>query len=102
MIIFARDDIQTAQLEHIRILKIEKAQLREALESMVRQFGSWSDGCLTTGGLSALVDAFMVLGWDDPHPMPDMQCEEPGCKKQSSCGWPSPSGYRRTCGEHMK
>lgn len=28
-------------------------------------------------------------------------CDEPGCKRDAGCGWPSPAGYRRTCGEHM-
>ena len=27
-------------------------------------------------------------------------CDEPGCLRQASCGWPSISGYRRTCGVH--
>lgn len=78
---------------------------REALESMVHQFAYWSENGpgLWTGGLSALEDAFEVLGWEaDLHPMPDMACDEPGCTKQQSCGWPSDAGYRLTCGEHMK
>jgi len=28
-------------------------------------------------------------------------CDEPGCTKTVSCGWPSEIGYRRTCGSHM-
>lgn len=27
-------------------------------------------------------------------------CDEPGCKRESSCGFPTPGGYRRTCGQH--
>jgi len=27
-------------------------------------------------------------------------CDEPGCYKQISCGWPSENGYRSTCGDH--
>jgi hypothetical protein len=27
-------------------------------------------------------------------------CDEPGCKQDASCGWPSPKGYRRTCNTH--
>lgn len=27
-------------------------------------------------------------------------CDEPGCDKEVSCGWGSPSGYRHTCYEH--
>jgi hypothetical protein len=29
-------------------------------------------------------------------------CDEPECHKDASCGWPSPEGYRRTCGDHWK
>jgi len=29
-------------------------------------------------------------------------CDEPGCTKDATCGWPTPDGgYRRTCAEHM-
>ena len=28
-------------------------------------------------------------------------CDEPGCFKGAGCGWPSESGYRQTCYEHM-
>ena len=80
----------------------EIEQLIAALEDVCYQFGGWNDtkGGLTTSSLSALEFAFEVLGWDEPHPVPPMQCDEPGCKKQSVCGWPSPKGYRRTCSEH--
>jgi len=27
-------------------------------------------------------------------------CDEPGCNREATCGWPSPAGYRRTCGQH--
>lgn len=27
-------------------------------------------------------------------------CDEPGCFRNASCGWPSDEGYRRTCYEH--
>lgn len=29
-------------------------------------------------------------------------CDVPGCDEDVSCGWPSKSGYRRTCSEHHK
>jgi hypothetical protein len=45
------------------------------IEDLVRQFAYQTvvDGvlCYTTGGLSALEDAFAVLGWGDPHPVSD-------------------------------
>lgn len=27
-------------------------------------------------------------------------CDEPGCWRETSCGTPTPTGYRRTCGQH--
>ena len=29
-------------------------------------------------------------------------CDEPDCIEIATCGWPSPHGYRLTCGEHFK
>ena len=74
----------------------------EALDSMVRQFAYWSDvaGGYTTGGLSALEDAFEVLGWDDPQPAPEARCDEPRCMKQATSGTPARTGYRHTCYPH--
>lgn len=28
-------------------------------------------------------------------------CDEPGCWEHSTCGTPTPAGYRSTCGKHM-
>lgn len=80
--------------------KIER--LRGIVEDLVYQFGSWSAvaGGYWTAGLSALERAFAALGWDDPHIAPDACCDEPGCKKQASWGFPTKDGYRRTCTEH--
>lgn len=89
--------------EAIRVLDARMSELREALEGMVYQFAYWSDGDPpghVTGGLSALEEAFAVLGWDEPHPAPFQQCDEPGCRKQSSSGTPTLDGYRRTCFDH--
>ena len=30
------------------------------------------------------------------------RCDEPGCDNETSCGWPSPTGYHRTCGDHYR
>ena len=52
----------------------ENARLRGCLEGMAYQFGhEFEQGgrrYLGTMGLSNLEDAFEVLGWDDPHPIP--------------------------------
>lgn len=29
-----------------------------------------------------------------------LACDEPGCNRETSCGTPTPNGYRSTCGEH--
>ena len=29
-------------------------------------------------------------------------CDEPGCIREATCGFPTPNGYRRTCGDHMR
>ncbi len=82
------------------IAEVEK--LTAALEGMCYQYGGWANGGLVTDGMSDLEYAFEILGWDEPHPVPSMQCDEPGCNKQGTCGWPSDTGYRRTCSEHHK
>jgi len=77
---------------------------REALLSMVVHFAYWSEpaGGYMTGGLSALEEAFDVLGWDDPHPEPEARCDEPGCMAQATCGISTRDSYRRVCGDHFR
>jgi hypothetical protein len=29
-------------------------------------------------------------------------CEVPDCTREASCGWPSPTGFHVTCGQHME
>ena len=79
-------------------------RLHEVALDCAIQFGYWSDstGGLWTGGLSTLEMLFGVLGWEDPHPMPELRCDESGCLGRYTCGWNSPTGYRRTCGHHMR
>jgi hypothetical protein len=90
------------------VARAERQEMREALEHMTCQFGYWNpgeskgQGGLTTGGLSALEDAFAALGWDEPHYVKEMECDEPGCGAQNSSGWPSPRGYRHTCHDHYR
>lgn len=79
-------------------------RVRLALEDMVRQFAYWSEkaGGYWTGGLSALEEAFDVLGWEDPHPAPEARCGIEGCMLQATCGWPTATGYVRGCGHHYR
>ena len=71
---------------------------RAALANMACQFACWARGGLVTSGLSALEEAFEVLGWSEPHKVPEMVCDEPGCDEEATCGIPTPAGYRRVCG----
>lgn len=63
-----------ATLARLSALEAENARLRDALEGMCSQFAHdyERDGrrYLGTMGLSNLEDAFALLGWDDPHPIP--------------------------------
>jgi rubredoxin len=29
-------------------------------------------------------------------------CDEPNCTDEATCGFPTPTGYRRTCGKHYR
>lgn len=81
---------------------------REALESMVYQFGypTVKDGqpSLCTGGLSALEKAFEVLGWGDPHIIENpIWCDavvEPRCALEVTCGAATTEGYKHLCSQH--
>ena len=83
----------------------DATELREALEIMCVEFSCWSEkdgGGLWCGGLSALEEAFRALGWSDPHPRPDLACQEPECSQRASCGYPYTGGYKWTCHDHYK
>ena len=56
---------------------------------------------ISTGGLSTLERAFDILGWNDPHPVPECECEVPGCHEYANCGTPTKDGYKRVCGKHF-
>lgn len=77
------------------------AEAIDALVSMCEQYLPVRDGKLHHDFMSAGEHAFDALGWEDTgHPVPEMTCDEPGCGRGSDCGWPSPTGYRRTCSLH--
>lgn len=83
-------------------------QLRDALEDMVFQFGyrgvKNKKPIIWTGGLSALEEAFEVLGWEDPHYLPEegYTCEVVGCMEAGTCGthWGDSKLYLRLCSKH--
>jgi hypothetical protein len=91
--------------------------IRDALESMVWQFAHRGTikgkTALSTGGLSALEEAFQVLGWSDPHFTDAGRCEIDGCSEWATCIGPYPRslarsdvdptflGFGQLCGKHM-
>lgn len=79
--------------------------LKEFAEDVVYQFGYKInyDGRLhlTAGGLSTLEWAFNILGWEDPKPFPEGECEMDCCHEYATCGINTPDGYKRVCGKHF-
>ncbi len=79
---------------------------KEIIEGLCHQFGYAitfkGRAALSTGGLSALEDAFDYLGWDDPHFVPGSECEIDGCYAHATCGAKTANGYKRMCGEHYR
>jgi len=79
---------------------------RDALEDVAWQFAYRVDGTdghrrMSSGSLSALEDAFKVLGWDDPWiDPPDTGCAR--CYRFATCGAPTPDGYQRLCFDHYQ
>lgn len=98
---FAR--LQSAEAARDQALA-QVGRLREALEDAAYQFahdGHDAEGpFLHSGALSTLESIFDLLGWDDPHHIPEVKCDEPGCTRRQTCGKPTPSGYRNVCSEH--
>jgi hypothetical protein len=98
------DDAVIRELKkNIVKLEADNAQLRDSVVNLCLQFAcnAESPAGVMTGGLSALEEAFELLGWTDPHPTPESACDESGCGKIATCGFPVKGGpYRRTCYEH--
>ncbi len=80
--------------------------MREFAEDVVYQFGYYGqyEGRLHIGhgGLSTLEYAFDILGWENPHPVPEFECEVDGCHEHATCGAPTSDGYKRMCGRHYR
>jgi hypothetical protein len=84
---------------------VEVADMREFAEDVVYQFGYYCQNGgrlhITHGGLSTLEHAFDILGWENPHPVTECECEIEGCHEHATCGTPSADGYKRVCGKHF-
>ena len=93
-------------LDRLRELVEVRDTLREFAEDVARQFGyhgTTSNGrpAYTTGGLSTLEWAWSLLGWPDPRPAPECECQEEGCHEWATGGRPTPDGYKWLCGRHF-
>lgn len=84
---------------------LEPEDIRAFAEDVAHQFGyhSHQNGrlYLTHGGLSTLEWAFEILGWENPHPDPENECEIEGCHHYASCGTQTKDGYKWVCGTHL-
>ena len=93
-------------LDRLRELVEVRDTLREFAEDVARQFGyhgTTPDGgpAYTTGGLSTLEWAWALLGWPDPKPAPECECQEDGCREWATSGRPTPNGYKWLCSRHF-
>lgn len=85
---------------------VEVADMKEFAEDVAYQFGYYCQNGgrlhITHGGLSTLEHAFDILGWENPHPVPECECEIEGCHEHATCGTPTADGYKRMCGKHYR
>ena len=93
------------RLGHYEDTGLEPEEIKGFAEDVAYQFGYYFPIkdilCISTGGLSTLELAFRILGWNDPHPVPECECEVPGCHEHATCGTPTKNGYKRVCGKHF-
>ena len=85
---------------------VEVSDMREFAEDVAYQFGYYCQNGgrlhITHGGLSTLEWAFGILGWENPHPVPECECEIEGCHEHATCGTPTTDDYKRMCGMHYR
>lgn len=84
---------------------LEPEEIKGFAEDVAYQFGYYFPIkdilYISTGGLSTMEWTFRILGWNDPHPVPECECEVPGCHEHANCGTPTKDGYKRLCGKHF-
>ena len=83
---------------------VEVDEVREFAKDVAYQFGYYCQNGgrlhITHGGLSTLEWAFDILGWENPHPVPECECEIDGCHEHATCGAPTADGYKWMCSKH--
>lgn len=83
-----------------------EAELEQVAQDLLEQFAYKitykGRAAYTAGGLSALEAGFAALGWDDPRPAPECECQHPGCHEWATCGTPTKDGYKRLCSRHYE
>ena len=83
-----------------------EAELEQVAQDLLKQFAYKitykGRAAYTAGGLSALEAGFAALGWDDPQPAPECECQHPGCRECATCGMPTKDGYKRLCFRHYE
>jgi hypothetical protein len=83
---------------------VEVDDMREFAKDVAYQFGYYCQNGgrlhITHGGLSTLEEAFDILGWENPHPVPECECEIDGCHEHATCGAPTADGYKWMCSKH--
>jgi hypothetical protein len=81
-------------------------EVREFAQDVAYQFGYYCQNGgrlhITNGGLSTLEWAFDILGWENPHPVPECECEIEGCHEHATCGAQTADGYKIMCGRHCR
>ena len=75
---------------------LEPEEIKGFAEDVAYQFGYYFPIkdilYISTGGFSTLEWAFRILGWNDPHPVPECECEVPGCHEYANCGTQTKDG----------
>ena len=104
--LFKTDDIFQALKDAPTVDAVEVAGMRDFAEDVVYQFGYYCHNGgrlhITHGGLSTLEWAFDILGWENPHPVPEFECELDGCHEHATCGTPTDDGYKFVCHKHYR
>lgn len=107
---FAAKVIETVQDEYLAnaptVDAVPVDDMKEFARDVAYQFGYYCQNSgrlhITHGGLSTLEEAFDILGWENPHPVPECECEIDGCHEHATCGATTNDGYKRMCGRHCR